>query len=409
MFFFQTFKIAAKALLLNKTRSFLTMLGVTIGIGAVIMLISAGAGAQSLIVSKVQGTGSNNVYVRAGGSGKSKFSAQAPGSIIKTLVEQDVKDIQNPNLAPSVRYATPIASGSYSVEYGSDSQHTSIEGSNEYYPKIANIVVARGSWFSKSDVDASSQVAVLGSKLATDLFGEQDPVGKTIKVNQIAFRVIGVTEKKGQGVFGIDADTLVNMPVSTAIHVLLGVNYYSTIDVELKDGSLINQGTAEITQILERNHHITDSNKDDFTITNTQEFIDLLSQITGALALFLEAIAAISLLVGGIGIMNIMLVSVTERTREIGLRKALGASRSNVLLQFLVEAIMITVAGGIAGLIIGYLGAVLIAHFGGWTATVSLGSIVLAVGVSALFGVVFGLYPANKASKLSPIEALRYE
>jgi putative ABC transport system permease protein len=411
MFFWQTIKISVKALLLNKTRSFLTMLGVIIGIGAVIMIISAGAGAQSLIVSKVEGTGSNNIYVTAGGSGKSKFSAPAAarGAVIKTLVDQDVTDIQNPNLAPSVLYATPIATGEFTVEYGSQSETAAVEGSNQDLPKISNYTIANGSWFSAGDATGSSQVTVLGATLATDLFGEQDPVGKTIKINEVAFRVVGVDALQGGGAFGSSPDTTAFIPVTTATHILLGVNYYSTIEIELKSSSLIPSGTEEVTQILEHNHHITDPTKDDFTITNTQEVLSLLSEVTSALALFLVAIAAISLVVGGIGIMNIMLVSVTERTREIGLRKALGASRSNILVQFLVEAILITIAGGIIGLIIGYLGAVVIAHFGGWTATVSLGSIALAVGVSAFFGVVFGLYPANKASKLSPIEALRYE
>ena len=411
MFFLQSIKIASKALLLNKTRSFLTMLGVTIGIGAVIMLISAGAGAQSLIVSKVEGTGSNNIYVVAGGSGKSKFAAPASsrGAVIKTLVDQDVQDIQNPNLAPSVLYATPIASGSFTVGYGSDSETATIEGANQDLPKISNYTVANGAWFSIGDVNGASQVTVLGATLATDLFGEQDPIGKIVKINNISFRVVGVDSAQGGGAFGSNPDSTAFIPVSTATHILLGINYYSIIEVELKNSSLVSEGTAEVTQILEHNHHITDPNQDDFTITNPQEVLSLLSEITTALALFLEAIAGISLVVGGIGIMNIMLVSVTERTREIGLRKALGATRGNILLQFLIEAVMITIAGGVLGLIIGYLGAALIAHFGGWAAIVSPGSIALAVGVSAAFGVVFGLYPANKASKLSPIEALRYE
>ena len=214
---------------------------------------------------------------------------------------------------------------------------------------------------------------------------------------------------KGVGTFGVDQDTEVIVPVTTAQKLLLGVNYYNLIEVQVKDASLIPQATTEIAQVLEHNHKVTDPSKDDFTVRNPQDALALLGTITSALTIFLAAIAGISLLVGGIGIMNIMLVSVTERTREIGLRKAIGAKRSDILLQFLIEAIALTIIGGAIGIGLGWLGAVAIAKVGNWAPIVSLNSILLAFGVSALFGLVFGIYPANKASKLSPIEALRYE
>jgi len=221
--------------------------------------------------------------------------------------------------------------------------------------------------------------------------------------------VVGVAAPKGIGAFGVDQDSQVIVPVSTAQKILLGVNHYSNFQIEVSDASLIPQAQDEIAAILRNNHHITDPSKDDFTIRNTQDALSLLGNITSILTIFLAAIAGISLLVGGIGIMNIMLVSVTERTREIGLRKAIGAKRKDILTQFLIEAITLTVLGGVIGIILGYLGAVGVARIGNWTPVVTLNSILLAVGVSALFGLVFGIYPANKASKLSPIEALRYE
>lgn len=409
--FFQAIKISLKALLLNKTRSFLTMLGIVIGITAVIVLISAGKGAQELIINQVKGVGSNLVFVIPGSSGNSKFAppAAAQGVIVTTLVDQDLKSLRNPQLAPDLKYVSPEVRGQFTVAYGNQDEQDAVAGEDENYYIVRNLNVANGNWFTKNDVDGMSQVAVLGSKTASDLFGAQDPVGKLVKIKEINFRVVGVTAAKGVGAFGVDQDSQVIVPVSTAQKILLGINHYSNFQIEVADANLIPQAQEEIAAILRNNHHITDPNKDDFTIRNTQDALSLLGNITSILTIFLAAIAGISLLVGGIGIMNIMLVSVTERTREIGLRKAIGAKRKDILLQFLIEAVTLTVLGGIIGIILGYLGAVGVSKIGNWTPIVTLNSILLAVGVSALFGLVFGIYPANKASKLSPIEALRYE
>lgn len=407
----QTAKMSFRALLLNKTRTFLTMLGIIIGIGAVIILISAGQGAQSLILDQVKGIGSNLLFIIPGGSGKSQFAApvQAQGVIVTSLVEQDVRSLENKDLLPDVEFVSPEVRGQYVVSFGNQDQQVAVAGEDENYNIVRNLTVEQGSWFSKSEVDGFGQVAVLGYKIRDDLFGNQDAIGQIIKIKQISFRVIGVLEPKGIGAFGVDQDSQVLVPVSTAQKILLGINHYSLIQVQVKNGVSIELVQEEVAKVLRSNHRITDPNKDDFTIRNPQDAVALLGTITSALTLFLGAIAGISLVVGGIGIMNIMLVSVTERTREIGLRKAIGAKRKDILLQFLFEAVTLTVIGGIIGVILGYVGAVGIAKLGNWSPTVPIYAILLAVGVSALFGLGFGIYPANKASKLSPIEALRYE
>ncbi len=408
---FQSIKIALRALLLNKTRSFLTMLGIIIGITAVIVLISAGQGAQELIVNQVKGIGSNLLFVIPGGSGKSKFAApaSAQGIIVTSLVEQDVKSLRNPLLAPDISYVSPEARGQFTVSYNHQDEQAAVVGEDENYGIVRNINLTAGSWYSKNDVDGLTQVAILGSKIRDDLFGEEDPIGKVIKIKQVSFRVVGVSEPKGVGAFGVDQDSQIIVPVSTAQKLLLGINHYNLITIQVKDANSVALATDEVEKVLRANHKISDPAKDDFTVRNPQDALSLLTTITGALTIFLGAIAGISLLVGGIGIMNIMLVSVTERTREIGLRKAIGARRKDILLQFLIEAVVLTLIGGVIGIILGYLGSLGVALIGNWTPTVSLGSVLLAFGVCALFGLVFGIYPANKASKLSPIEALRYE
>lgn len=409
--FFQTIKIAFRALLLNKIRSFLTMLGIIIGITAVIVLISAGQGAQELIVNQIKGIGSNLLFVIPGGSGKVKFGppASAQGIIVTTLNDTDLKYLRNKVLAPDIEYASPEVRGQFTLSFDHQEELSSVAGEDENYPIVRNVALDSGDWFTKGDVDGLSQVAVLGSKIKDDLFGEQDPIGKTIKIKQVSFRVVAVAKPKGVGAFGVDQDRQVIIPVTTAQKLLLGINYYNNITIQVKDEKAIPQATEEIQSILLSDHKISDSDKADFSIRNPQDALSLLSNITSILTLFLGAIAGISLLVGGIGIMNIMLVSVTERTREIGLRKAIGARRKDILTQFLIEAVVLTLLGGLIGIILGYLGALALSAVGSWTPVVSLNSVMLAFGVCALFGLVFGIYPANKASKLSPIEALRYE
>jgi putative ABC transport system permease protein len=409
--FFQSIKIAFRALLLNKTRSFLTMLGIIIGIMAVIILISAGQGAQELIVNQVKGIGSNLLFIIPGGAGKSKFAAPAAaqGIIVTTLKESDLKFLRNKNLAPDIEFASPEVRGQYALSYGTQEEVGSLAGEDENFNVVRNVALTSGNWFSKADVEGLSQVVVLGATIKDDLFGQEDPIGKVIKIKQVSFRVVGVAAPKGVGAFGVDQDSQVFVPVSTAQKLLLGINYYNNISIQVKNENVIPQATEEVKNVLLSSHKISDPNKADFTIRNPQDALSLLTNITSILTIFLGAIAGISLLVGGIGIMNIMLVSVTERTREIGLRKAIGARRKDILTQFLIEAVVLTVTGGAIGIFLGYLGALAVAALGKWTPIVSMTSILLAFGVCTLFGLVFGIYPANKASKLSPIEALRYE
>ncbi len=403
--------MALSALTLNKVRTALTMLGIIIGITSVIVLVSAGQGAQSLIVDQIKGVGSNLLFVIPGGSQKGQFSppAASQGILVTTLSTQDVKAMRNPILAPSVQYVNPEVRGQYVVTHAGQDIQVSVAGEDDTYGMVHNIEFSAGDWFNKNEVDGFNQVAVLGSKIKEDLFGARDPIGQIIKIKELSFRVVGVMKPKGVGVGGVDQDSQINVPVTTAQKILLGINYYNMVQIQVKDENSIASAQDEVTRILRNNHHITDPNKDDFTIRNPQDIVSLLGTITSALTLFLGAIAGISLLVGGIGIMNIMLVSVTERTREIGLRKAIGAQRSDILLQFLLEAITLTVIGGLLGIAFGYLGAFVIAHFGNWSPVVPLPTVILAFGGSALFGLVFGIYPAYKASKLDPIQALRFE
>lgn len=395
---------------MNKTRTFLTMLGIIIGISSVIILISAGQGAQSLIVDQVKGIGSNLLIILPGGT-KSTFSAppSAQGIIITSLTEQDVKALRNQTLAPDLEYVNPEVRGQFTVSYNNQDEQTAVAGEDETYGIVHNINLSSGSWYGKTESDGFGQVAILGATVKDDLFGAADPIGQTIKIKQISFRVVGVMEPKGVGAFGVDQDSQVIVPVSTGQKILLGINYYNTIYVQVRDEKAIDAAKDEVSKILRDNHRITDPAKDDFTIRNPQDALALLGTITSALTLFLGAIAGISLIVGGIGIMNIMLVSVTERTREIGLRKAIGAKRKDILMQFLIEAVVLTIVGGFIGIVLGYLGSFAISKVGNWPPAVPLYAVGLAFGVSALFGLGFGIYPANKASKLSPIEALRYE
>ena len=399
----------------GKMRSLLTMLGIVIGISSVIVLMSIGQSAQDYILGQVQGLGSNLIIVIPGGSNNGKFSspASAQGIIITSLKQRDVDALTRD---PSVAAVTEEVRGQGTASFGDNSEVITFDGVPANFFTVRNFVVANGYPFMDSDVQGYNHVAVIGSALATTLFGVgSDPVGQYIQVKNVQFRVVGVLTKKGTGAFGVDQDNLVLVPITVGQKQMLGTDYFTDIMVQANASYNIDFAKARVQAILEQDHNITDPNKDDFTIETQQDVLSLLGNITSILTFFLAAIASISLIVGGIGIMNIMLVSVIERTKEIGLRKSVGATNNDILQQFLVESVMLTFIGGVIGIAVGgfVVGAawlVITKIFAvAWTFEFPLSAVIIAVIVSSVTGIAFGIYPASQAARKSPIEALRYE
>ena len=416
MLFKDAFKTATRSLTHSKTRTALTMLGIIIGIASVIVLMSIGQSAQNLILGQVQSIGSNLIIVEPGAPSNGKFSspASAQGIVITSLKQQDVDSLER---EPSIDFAVPEVRGQDQIVYGSNNATVGYTGSTADFFTVSNLAkVSSGSTFSKSDVDSAKHVVVIGPDLAITLFGPNvTPVGKTVRLKNISFQVVGVLAKGGTGAFGVDIGNLVVVPITVAQTELLGNNYFGVIIIQANPSYDIDFVKSRVSFVLEHNHGITNSNKDDFTIQTQADILSLLGNITSILTLFLAAIASISLVVGGIGIMNIMLVAVTERTREIGLRKAVGATDKDILQQFLIESIMLTLIGGIIGILAGafVVGLVyfIVTHVStlAWTFAFPLSAVILGVGVSTFAGLVFGIYPARQAGRKNPIDALRYE
>jgi putative ABC transport system permease protein len=395
----------------RKGRSFLTILGIVIGVSGVIVIISLGAGAQSLVLSQVTKLGSNLLSIAPGKSNEDGPPAAVFGITVTTLSTQDTEDIRDKTRFPHVTGVTSSVIGSGTVIWRNLNIDTNYEGVEADNFRIQNIEVASGRFF--DEADEMSNVVVLGHDVKEQLFPDMDPVGQVIKLENIPLTVVGVVKQRGS-VFFSNEDDKVFLPFSIAQRQILGINYVQAINLKVDDAANVNVTIADIEQLLRENHNIKDPEDDDFTIFNLAEAIEILTSVTGALTLFLTVMAGISLLVGGIGIMNIMLVTVAERTREIGLRKAVGATNKSVRNQFLMESGTLTFLGGLLGIIVGAGVSYLIAlgaRFAGfeWAYVISITSVVLAVGVSILTGVIFGLYPAFKAAKLDPIVALRYE
>ncbi len=408
------FKTATLGLRHAKIRSLLTMLGIVIGIASVILLMSIGRSAQHLILDQVQGIGSNLVFIIPGATRGSRFASppSVQGVVIKTLVKSDLDALRR---EPTISKAAPEVRGQAKIVYENNDTTITFDGTTEEFFDIRNFGITRGSKFTNGDVDSFNRVAVLGPEIAATLFGSVDPVGRTVRLKDISFRVVGVLEKKGLGPFGVDQDNLVLIPISVAQKQLLGIDHYNVITVQASDAYNIGFTQSRVTSILRQNHRITDPEKDDFTIRTQEDALSLLGNITSILTVFLTSIAFISLVVGGIGIMNIMLVSVVERTREIGLRKAVGATNRDILEQFLFEAVILTFVGGVAGILLGSLLTVGLYFIlvrvlpTGWAFALPPSAIGLALLVSSLTGIIFGIYPARQAAKKNPIEALRYE
>jgi len=415
MLFRDAFKTSTRSLTHGKMRSILTMLGIVIGIASVIVLMSIGQSAQDLILGEVQSVGSNLVIITPGAPSNGGFSppASVRGIIITSLQSRDVLALQR---EPSISGVAPLVSGQAEVVYGNNNKTVSYQGvSADMFP-IRNLTMGQGIAFTNGDVDSASHVAVIGPDLATTIFGPYvNPINKTIRMKSISFRIVGVLSKGGTGAFGVDQGNAVIVPITVAQKQLLGISYLNTILVEANSTYDINFVKSRITFSLRQNHGITDPKKDDFNIQTQADILSILGSITSILTLFLAAIASISLVVGGIGIMNIMLVSVTERTREIGLRKAVGATKNDILQQFLIESVLLTFAGGIIGItvgagVVGLVYFVLSTFFSiGWVFAFPISAVVLGLTVSGISGIAFGIYPAYQAGKKNPIDALRYE
>jgi len=409
-----TFKTALTGLKTHKARSALTILGIVIGIAAIIMVMSVGQGAQDLILNQVRGLGSRTIIIEPGREpkGPSGFASILGDS----LKDRELEAIKKKSNVAGLADVAPIvivrdASG---VVYQGETYQAMTIGASDLVPKILEIYPKEGVFFSDEDIKQRASVVVIGSEVKKKLFGPSDALGQKIKIKNMNFRIVGVLPAKGQ-VSMFNADELVIVPYTTAQQYLLGTNYYNAIIVQAESEEAISRTVRDIELTLRELHNITDPEKDDFHVTTQADIADRVSAITDIFSILLVSVAAISLLVGGIGIMNIMLVSVTERTREIGLRKAIGATESDIMRQFLFEAIILTAIGGIIGVLLGaffsFAASLVLSRIVSivWAFVFPVSAAVLGIGVAGLVGLVFGLYPARQASLKSPIEALRYE
>jgi len=409
-------KISYKNLTAAKFRSFLTMLGIIIGVGSVILIMAIGQSAQELILDQVKGIGTNLIGVIPGASSSEKSPpAAAMGISITTFTYDDLETLRNSRNVPEVEDGAGYVVGSETISYNGLDKALSFTGTTASYINVETAEVKNGRFFTKEEETNLSKVAVVGSKMAADFFGNDNPVGKTIKIKDQNFNVIGVFKERGSSAFGLASqDDSVFVPVKTGQKILLGINYLAYARLKVRSPDLIPSAIANAKTTLRERHNIKDPSKDDFSIRDQASALEAITNITNILRYFLLAIGTISLIVGGVGIMNVMLIAVNQRVREVGLRKAVGARNSEIISQFLIESATISSLGGIVGIILGVLLALLASviiqalnyH---WPFIISIPSIFVAFGVSAFIGVVFGIYPARKASRISPMEALRYE
>ncbi|MBR1884937.1 MAG: ABC transporter permease [Schwartzia sp.] len=405
MLFTESVRIAVNALFANKLRSLLTMLGIIIGVGAVIAMVAVGMGVTQRVTDSIASLGSNMLIIRPGasmsgglrGAAGSRTTLKYEDSV---AIKKKIKDID---------YVSPTVQKNYQVVYGNQNWNTSVTGVTQEYMSIRDLKITTGSFITEEDMNTRNRVAVIGMTVASNLFGEANPVGKTIRVNNQPYRVIGVLESKGQSSVGQDQDDVVIVPLTTAMDRLLAITYVQTINVQVSSQSKMDDVQANIETLLRQRHHLTGAKDNDFQVQNLTSLMSTMNETTTMLTLFLGSIAAISLIVGGIGIMNIMMVSVTERTREIGIRKALGATFKDIMTQFLIESVVIGVIGGVLGIAFGIVAAQAISKFGDFQTVITAAPIFLSFAFSVGIGLFFGIYPARKAALLDPIEALRYE
>ena len=398
-------KVATQSILKNKLRTFLTMLGIVIGVAAVIIMVAVGYGAQSTIARQIGALGTNMIMIMPGASSAGGVNQGA--ATFNRITPADFEKLQRESLL--LAGISPVVFTNAQAISSQGNWRTRINGVSTDYQTIRDWAVGSGVFFSEADVRGARKVAVLGTTVAKNLYPDTDPIGQQIQIRDVPFTVTGVLTSKGQNAGGMDADDVILVPYTTAQNRLSGRTRVGQIIASAYSPQDIPSAQEEIRGIMRESHKLGESDDDDFTIRNQDELADAAQSTTKVMTLLLAAIASISLLVGGIGIMNIMLVSVTERTREIGIRMAIGARGSDVLTQFLVESVAISMLGGFIGLAIGLGGAALLGHLTGWTTATPPEAVVLAVGFSAAVGVFFGFYPARQAAALNPIQALRYE
>ena len=402
--------IAMQALRVNKMRSILTMLGIVIGVAAVIAMIAIGGGAQQRLQEQIASLGSNLLIVVPGSIIQS--GARLGAGNAQTLTEQDARAITTE--IPDVAFAAPLTRSNAQVVFGNTNWATNINGVYNDYFDVREWNLAEGRFFDQGEITRFGKVAILGKTVSSQLFGEDNPVGQVVRIRGIPFEIIGLMESKGQSSQGQDQDDVIFVPLTTGRNRLFGeprgrIARVGTIMIKAQDGSDTQEVESRITELLRQRHRIQTGMENDFQVRNLTEILKTQESASKVMSMLLAAVASVSLLVGGIGIMNIMLVSVTERTREIGLRLAVGARGRDIMMQFLVEAMTLATLGGAIGVLLGVLISWLVAYIAGWSISLNPLSIIFAVGFSAAIGIFFGYYPAKKAAKMQPIEALRYE
>ncbi len=406
--FKSTLIMAIRSLKINKMRSILTSLGIIIGVSAVIIMLAVGSGASKKIAKDMESMGSNLLMVR---SASANSGGVRMGFGTKPSLTLKDADAISKNCRGILAVA-PYSSGTEQLTYGNQNWSTTVGGTTASYLFIRNYEISNGRNITGEDVQNNAKIAIIGNTVATELFGDVDPINKTMRIGSVPFKIVGLLKTKGQSGMGMDQDDLVFIPITTAQKKVFGTDFPGTvkmINVKATDSEILDTTQEDITDLLKKRHHIGKTQDNDFEIRNLAEMQETIKSSAKTMSILLGAIASVSLLVGGIGIMNIMLVSVTERTKEIGIRMAIGAKASDIRIQFLIESFLLSIIGGIVGVIIGVVGAKSIELFSSMSIAISWFSIALALGFSGAIGVLFGYYPAYKASLLNPIDALRYE
>ncbi|MBI3998556.1 MAG: ABC transporter permease [Armatimonadetes bacterium] len=399
-----SFRIAMRALAANPLRSLLTMLGVIIGVGAVVAMVAIGQGARQNVTERVQALGSNLLTVFAG---VAQFGGVARGDAVQTLTLEDADAIRR-EVPRVIGVSAEFSRGNQQVQFRGENYNTTVSGVTPEFQEVRNFKVERGQFFTEEDMRTRAKVALIGRTVQNRLFGEGDPIGQRIKIRGVTFTVIGVMEEKGATGFQ-DRDDVVYVPLTTAQRRLFGVTHVRAINVQVASAEEMTEAQAALTELVRGRHRLGPNQDNDFTVRSQADILQAFTGVSQTMTTLLGGIAAVSLIVGGIGIMNIMLVSVTERTREIGIRKAVGARRRDIMLQFLVESVSLSVTGGVIGIGVGILGSRLINQLAGWATLLSVQAVLMAFSFAVAVGVFFGLYPARRAALMDPIVALRHE